>query len=136
MQRLEEIFGKLREKIVERFEEKFTAQNQKIVDLEEKITLQEKKIGNLSVKCDYNEKYSKRYCLWMHGFKYDTNKTQNYIVSKISECFSEVGLPYEEAHIKRGYHVGKPSNLTMKSIQARRLPESTKGIWKCQKETR
>ena len=63
MQRLEEIFGKLRGKIIERFEEKFTAQNQKIVDLEEKITLQEKKIENVSVKCDYNEKYSKRYCL-------------------------------------------------------------------------
>ena len=49
-QRLEEIFGKLKEEIIERFEEKFTAQNQKIVDLEEKIALQEKKIENLSIK--------------------------------------------------------------------------------------
>ena len=49
MQRLEEIFGKLKEEIIERFEEKFTAHNQKIVYLEEKITLPEKKIENLSI---------------------------------------------------------------------------------------
>ena len=40
-QRLEEMFGKLKEEIIEKFEEKFTAQNQKIVDLEENIALQE-----------------------------------------------------------------------------------------------
>ena len=36
------MFGKLKEEIIERYEEKFTAQNQKIF-LEEKIALQEKK---------------------------------------------------------------------------------------------
>ena len=54
-ERLEEMFGKLKEEIIERFEEKFTAQNQKIVDLEEKVSLPEKKIENLSIKCDNNE---------------------------------------------------------------------------------
>ena len=54
-QRFEEMFGKLKEEIIERFEKKFTAQNQEIVDLEEKIALQEKKIKNLSIKCDDNE---------------------------------------------------------------------------------
>ena len=43
-QRLEEMFGKFKEEIRERFEEKFTAQNQRIVDLEKNIPLQEKKI--------------------------------------------------------------------------------------------
>ena len=33
MQKLEEIFGKVKEEIIQRFEEKFTAQNQKIEDL-------------------------------------------------------------------------------------------------------
>ena len=42
-QRLEKIFGKIKEEIIERFDEKFTAQNQKIVYLKEKIALQEKK---------------------------------------------------------------------------------------------
>ena len=57
------MFGKLKEEIIERLEETFTVQNQKIVDLEEKIALQEKKIENLSIKCDDNEQYSRRYCL-------------------------------------------------------------------------
>ena len=42
-QRLEEMFGKLKEEIIERFEEKFTAQNQKIVDLEEKLLFKRKR---------------------------------------------------------------------------------------------
>ena len=120
-QRLEEIFGKFKEEIIERFEEKFTAQNHKIVDLEEKIALQEKKIENLRIKCDDNEQYSRRYCLRMHGLKYEKNENQNDIIPKVSECFSEIGLPYEEAEIDRVHRKGKPyknegSSLTMKSI--------------------
>ena len=42
-QRLEEMFGKLKEEIIERFEEKFTAQNQKIVDLERKFLFKRKR---------------------------------------------------------------------------------------------
>ena len=71
MQRLEEMFGKLKEEIIKRSEEKFTAQNQKIMDLEEKIALQEKKIENLGTKCEDNEQYSGRFCLRMHGLKYE-----------------------------------------------------------------
>ena len=120
-QRLEEMFCKLTEEIIERFEDKFTAQNQKIVDLEEKITLQEKKIENLSIKCDDNEQYSRRLFLRMHRLKYDKNENQNDIVSKISECFSEIGLPYEEAEIDRVNRIGEPyknesSGLTMKPV--------------------
>ena len=74
MQRSEEMFDKLKEEIIERFEEKFTAQNQKIVDLEEKIALQGKKIENLNIKCDSNEQYSKRYCLQRHSLKYEKMK--------------------------------------------------------------
>ena len=119
--RYEEMFGKLKEEIIERFDEKFTAQNQKIVDLEEKIAPQEKKIENLNIKCKDNEQYSRQYCLRMHGLKYDKNENQNDIVSKISECFSEIGLPYEEAEINRVHRIGKPYKneswgLTMKPI--------------------
>ena len=42
-QRLEEIFNKLKDEVTERFQGKFTTQNQKIVDLEEKVAVQEKK---------------------------------------------------------------------------------------------
>ena len=57
----------------------------------------------------------------MHGLKYDKNENQNDIVSKVSECFSEIGLSYEEAEIDRVHRIGKPyknegSGLTMKSV--------------------
>ena len=89
--------------------------------MEEKIALQEKKIENLSIKCDDNEKYSRRYSLRMHGLKYEKNENQNDIASKVSECFSEIGLPYEETELDRVHRIGKPyknegSGLTMKSI--------------------
>ena len=120
-ERLEEMFGKLKEEIIERFEEKFTAQNQKIVDLEEKIYLQEKKIKNLSIKCDDNEQYSRWYCLRMHGLKFDKNESQNDRVPKISECFSEIDLSYKEEEIDRVHCIGKPYKnkslgLTMKPV--------------------
>ena len=51
-ERLEEMFGKFKDQIIKIFDEKFTAHNQKIVDLEETIALQEKKIENLSIKRD------------------------------------------------------------------------------------
>ena len=57
----------------------------------------------------------------MYGLKYDTNENQNDVISKISECFSEVDLPYKEAEIDRVHLIGKPyknksSSLTMKPI--------------------
>ena len=120
----EMFFCKLKEEIIERSEEKFTTQNQKIVDLEEKIALQEKKIENLSIKCDDNKQYKRRYCLRMHSLKYDKNENQNDIVSKIFECFSKIGLSYEDAEIDRVHRIGKPyknerSCVTMKSIIAK-----------------
>ena len=77
------------------------------MDLEEKISLQEKKIKNLSIKRDENDQYSRRYCIRMQGLKYDKNESQCDIVSKISECFSKIGLPYEEAEIDRVHRIGK-----------------------------
>ena len=42
-QRLEKMFDRFKEEITERSEEKFTAQNQKIVDLEEKLLFKRKR---------------------------------------------------------------------------------------------
>ena len=91
------------------------------MDLEDKIVLKEKTIENLSIKCDGREQYSRQYCLRMHGWKYEKNESQNDLVSKISKCFSEIGLPYEEAEVDRVHRIGKPYNnknsgLTMKLI--------------------
>ena len=86
-----------------------------------KLLFKRKNIENLNIKCDDNEQYSRWYCLRMHCLKYDKNKNQNDIVSKISKCFSKIGLPYEEAEIDRVHRIGQPyknesSSLTMKPI--------------------
>ena len=57
----------------------------------------------------------------MHDLKYDKNENRNDIVSKISECFSEIGLPCEEMEIDRVNLLVKPyknesSGLTMEPI--------------------
>ena len=57
----------------------------------------------------------------MHCLKYDKNESQNDLVSNISDCFSKIGLPYEEEEIDRVHRIGKlfkneSSGLTMKPI--------------------
>ena len=83
----------------------------------------------------------------MHGLKYEKNESQNDLVSKISKCFSEIGLPYEEAEVDSVHRIGKPYNnkisiisyhyqAQIMEIQTRCLLESTKKICKRQKEAR
>ena len=45
--------------------------------------------------------------VWFIGLKYDESGNQNDIVSKISECFSEISLSYEEAEIDRMHRISK-----------------------------
>ena len=57
----------------------------------------------------------------MHCLKYEKNEYQNDIVSKVSGCFSEIGLSDEEAEIDWVHPIGKlykneGSGLTMKSV--------------------
>ena len=76
--------------------------------------------------------------VWFIGLKYHESENQNDIVSKISECFSEISLPYEEAEIDRMHRISKLNEtynyqVQVIEIQTRCLPESTKEIWKWQK---
>ena len=53
----------------------------------------------------------------MHGLKYEKNESQNDLVSKISKCFSEIGLPYEEAEVDSVHRIGKPYNNKIRAWQ-------------------
>ena len=86
----------------------------------------------------------------MHGLKYNKNKNRSDIISKASECFSEIGFPYEEAEIDRVHRIGKSYKneslgLTVKPIISKFnswryrqlvLSESIQKIFKWQKEIR
>ena len=57
----------------------------------------------------------------MHGLKVHKNESQNDLVSEISECCSEIGLPYEKDQKEWVLRIGKPyknksSGLTIKRI--------------------
>ena len=66
---LEQIFQKLKEEIVTKFEERFIEQNKKIDELEEWVSFQENTINQLLIKCEDNEQYSRQNCLLIHGIK-------------------------------------------------------------------
>ena len=52
----------------------------------------------------------------MHGLKCDKNESQNDLNSKISECFSEISLLYEEAEVDRVHHIGKPEEAEVDRV--------------------
>ena len=66
---LEQMFQKLKEEIVTKFEERFIEQNRKIYELEERVSFQENTINQLLIKCDDNEQNSRRNCLPIHGIE-------------------------------------------------------------------
>ena len=66
---LEDMFKKLKEEIISRFEEKFDEQNRKIDELAGKIAIQANTIDQLIIKCDDNEQDSRRSCLRIHGIE-------------------------------------------------------------------
>ena len=57
---LEQMFQKLKEQIVTKFEEKFIEQDRKIDELEGRVSRQENTINQLLIKCDDNKQYSRR----------------------------------------------------------------------------
>ena len=44
-------------------------------------------------------------------------KVKNDVVSKISECFSEIGLPYKEVEIDRVHHIGNLIRMKVRAWQ-------------------
>ena len=71
---LEQIFQKLKEEIVTKFEERFIEQNKRIDELEERVSYQENTIHQLLIKCDDNKQCSRRNYLRIHGI--DSKKNE------------------------------------------------------------
>ena len=66
---LEQMFQRVKEEIVTKFEERFMEQNKKIDELEERVLFQENTINQLLIKRGDNELYSRRNCLRIHGIE-------------------------------------------------------------------
>ena len=78
---LEELFDKLKDEIMKKFDEKISEQNAKIEKLESIITIHENTIDQLLVKYDDNEQYSRRSCLRIHGVEVKENEDEDGVMN-------------------------------------------------------
>ena len=121
---IKEMFDKLKEEILSKFETKIKEQDDKIHELESRVVIQEQTINNLLVKCDDNEQYSRRSCLRIHGIESHNNEKNEDVIEKVRECYDSLNLPFNEEVIDRIHRIGKEykdrnSGKQVKSIIAK-----------------
>ena len=104
---LEEMFKKLKEEIISKFEEKFHQQNRKIDELEGKIVIQTNTIDQLIIKCDDNEQYSRRSCLRIHGIECSDDERNDNVLQRVKECYEEMNLPFQDENIDRVHRIAR-----------------------------
>ena len=114
------MFQKLKDEIVTKFEERFIEQNKKIEELGERVSFQENTINQLLIKCEYNEQYSRRNCLRIHGIESTKNEKID-VWKKVKECYESVQVPFAHEDIDRAHRIGmeyteKTSGKKVKSI--------------------
>ena len=103
---LEDMFKKLKEEIISKFEEKFDEQNRKIDELEGKIAIQANTIDQLIIKYDGNEQYNRRSCLRIHGIECSDDE-RNDVLQWVKECNEEMNLPFQDENIDRVHRIGR-----------------------------
>ena len=91
---LGDMFKKLKEEIISKFEEKFDEQNRKIDELEGKTAIQVNTIDQLIIKCDDNEQYGGRNCLRIHGIECSDDERNHNVLQRVKECYEEMNLPF------------------------------------------
>ena len=105
---LEELFNKLKDEIMKKFDEKISEQNAKIEKLESIITIHENTIDQLLIKCDDNEQYSRRSYLRIHGVEVKENEDEDGIMNVLEDCYSSVNLQFDANDIDRAHRIGLP----------------------------
>ena len=105
---LEELFNKLKDEVMKKFDEKISEQNAKIEKLESIITIHENTIDQLLVKCDDNEQYSRRSWLRIHGVEVKENEDEDGVMNVLEDCYSSVNLSFDANDIDRAHRIGIP----------------------------
>ena len=120
-QSLEEMFSKLKEEIVSKFEEKLEQQmNQidklegklekqanRINEFEGKIALQKKMSELLEIKCDNNEQYSRRTSTRIHGTEVPENESIDNVMAVVKYCHEKINVPFDQDNIGRVHRIRK-----------------------------
>ena len=121
---LEELFNKLKDEIIKKFDEKISKQNANIEKLESIITIHENIIDQLLIKCDDNEQYSRRSCLHIHRLEVKENEDEDGIMNGLEDCYSSVNLQFDANDIDPAHRIGLPytdknSGKKVKSVIAK-----------------
>ena len=109
---LEKPLGVFQEKTVKRFEDKLDERNPKIMELESKIAMQENAFQKLEIKCNDNEEHSHRWCIRIHGVKYN---------EKVERCCDEIVVKFDsneidgvhQEYLRRSYFLLEESSFTV-----------------------
>ena len=117
---LKEMFEKMKEKVISKFEPKISEQNDKIYELESRVAIQDETINNLLTKRDNNKQYSRRSCLRIHVIESNSNEKNEDVIEKIRECYSASELPFNEEVIDRVHRVGREymDKITKKKVKS------------------
>ena len=86
---LEDLFYKLKDNLLKKFDEKISEQNAKIANFESTRSIQESTIDQLLVKCDDSEQYCRRNCLRIHGVEEVKEKeSKDDVRNMLEKCYS------------------------------------------------
>ena len=115
---LEDMFKKLKEEIISKFEEIIDEQNREIDELEGKIAIQANTIHQLMIKSNDNEQYSRRSCLRIHGT--ECSNDERNVLQRVKECYEELNLPFQDENIDSVHRIGKTytDKNTEKKVQS------------------
>ena len=103
---LEDMFKKLKEKILSKFAETFDEQNRKTDELEGKIAIQANTTDQLIIKYDENEQYSTHNCLSIYGIECSDDERNDNVLQREKECCDEMNLPLQDENIDRVHGIG------------------------------
>ena len=133
-QSLEEMFSKLKEEIVSKFEEKLEQQMNQIDKLERnlekqvnrinefegQIALQKNMSDQLEIKCNNNERYSRRTSIRIHGIEVPENESTDNVMAVVKSCHEKIHVPFDQDNIDRVHRIGKKytDGNTRKKIQS------------------
>ena len=99
---LEELFNKLKDEIMKKFDKQILEQNAKNEKLESIRTIRENTTDQLLIKLDDNEQYSRRSCLHIHGVEVKENEDEDGIMN------SSVNLQFDANDTDRAHRIGLP----------------------------
>ena len=111
---LEDLFNKLKDDLLKKFDGKISEQNAKTEKLESITSVHENTVDQLLVKCDDNEQYSRRSCSRIHGVEVKEKESRDDVMNTFEQCYSSLDVPFNPNDIDRAHtdnHSGGKSKV-------------------------